>query len=352
MSRRSRPPGRSAASPTVAWAAGTSGTVLRTIDGGQTWRHRPVPGAADLDFRDIEAINAETAILLSIGEGDRSRIYRTDDGGQTWELRYSNRDPAGFLDAIAFWNADRGLALGDPVDGRFSILTTGDGGRTWEPIAPEGMPPALPGEAAFAASGTCLTVFGDRLSWFVTGGGAMARVFRSEDGGTSWTAHETPVRADNASSGLFSVAFRDRDHGVAVGGDYRDPERAGGFVALSDDGGRSWRLAPGTPPAGYRSAVAFVPGAEPPALIAVGPTGSDRSEDGGESWNPLGPPGFHAVGFAGDEAGWAVGEEGAISRFVGRGTEPGPSRRRLPSGPPTASAWSASITNGVRPATR
>ena len=301
----------------VAWASGSEGTVLRTTDGGRTWTPRPVPGAPGLDFRDIEAVDAEVAYLLSIGEGEQSRIYKTTDGGATWTQYYTNRDPDGFLDAIAFWDADRGLALGDPVDGRFSILTTGDGGLTWEPIPGDGMPPALPGEAAFAASGTCLVIHGEGHAWFATGGGGVARVFRSINRGRTWTAHETPARAGNAASGLFSIAFRDADHGVAVGGDYQEPEQSGGFVALTSDGGKTWRLASGEQPSGYRSAVAYISGTELPTLIAVGPTGSDLSVDGGESWRPLGEQGFHAVGVAGADAGWAVGEDGSIARFIG-----------------------------------
>jgi photosystem II stability/assembly factor-like uncharacterized protein len=257
------------------------------------------------------------AYLLSIGAGENSRVYKTTDGGATWALQYTNRDPQGFLDAIAFWDARHGLALGDPVGGRFVILTTSDGGATWMPIGVEGMPTALAGEGAFAASGTCLVVQGDRSAWFATGGAQVARVFRSNDRGRTWTAHETPVRAGTPSSGIFSLAFHDADHGVAVGGDYTQPEQAGGSVARTSDGGRTWVLSRGTAPAGYRSGVAVVRGTSGLTVIAVGPTGTDLSGDGGESWRRLGTTGFDAVSFSGPDAGWAVGEDGRISKFVG-----------------------------------
>ena len=234
------PAGRSSARPTAARPGGP-GTV---------------PGASALDFRDVHAVDAETAYLLSIGAGEQSRIFKTTDGGATWATLYVNKDPKGFLDAIAFWDADHGLALGDPVDGRFVILTTDDGGKTWEPTPPEGMPPALPGEGAFAASGTCLVVQGDGHAWFATGGAKVSRVFRSTDRGRTWTAHETPVMAGTPSSGIFSLAFHDADHGVAVGGDYKEPGETGNVVALTEDGGRTWRLPKGQGPGGYRSAVA------------------------------------------------------------------------------------------------
>jgi photosystem II stability/assembly factor-like uncharacterized protein len=301
----------------VVWASGTDGMVLRTADGGKTWTRRPVPHASGLDFRDIQAVGADTACLLSIGPGEKSRVYKTADGGTTWALCYLNRDPKVFLDAIAFWDEDHGLALGDPIDGRFVVLRTEDGGTNWERVPPEGMPPALPGEGAFAASGTCLVVSGDRHAWFGSGGAKVSRVFRSEDGGKAWRAHKTPVRAGTPSSGIFSLAFRDPQHGVAVGGDYKNPGEAAAVAAVTGDGGRSWAPAKGPQPGGYRSDVAFVPGVESPTLVAAGPTGTDLSADGGESWRRLGAVGFDAVGFAASRIGWAVGEEGRIARFSG-----------------------------------
>ena len=249
---------------------------------------------------------------LSIGEGSLSRIYKTLDGGATWALKHKNPDPKGFLDALAFWDANHGIALGDPVGGRFVILTTSDGGASWNRIEPGGMPAALAGEGAFAASGTCLVVRGDRSAWFGTGGG---RVFRSDDRGRTWTVHTTPIRPENSSSGIFSVAFWDGEHGVAVGGDYKDPDRNAKVCALSSDGGRTWRLPSGNQPSGYRSAIIHVPGSKGPTLIAVGPTGTDRSDDGGESWAKLSGEGFHAMAIAQTTSGWAVGEQGRIARF-------------------------------------
>jgi photosystem II stability/assembly factor-like uncharacterized protein len=307
--------GVSAVSEQVAWASGTGGTILLTVDGGKTWDRRTVPDASDLDFRDIEAFDERTAYTLSIGEGSQSRIYKTVKAGATWVLQLTNPDPKGFLDALAFWDADHGLALGDPVGGRFVILSTDDGGKTWNRNAQGGMPAALPGEGAFAASGTCLVVQGDRNAWFGTGGG---RVFRSTDRGRSWTVHSTLIRAGNGTSGIFSLAFWGADHGVAVGGDYKESDRAGNACALSSDGGRTWRLPRGPGPAGYRSAVIHVRDTTGPTLIAVGPTGTDRSDDGGESWTKLGGDGFHAASMKAPTKGWAVGEQGRIARWNGR----------------------------------
>jgi photosystem II stability/assembly factor-like uncharacterized protein len=299
----------------IVWASGTQGSFVITTDRGATWRPRIVAGASDLDFRDIEAFDDKTAYLLSVGPGDRSRIFKTSNGGESWSLQFTNRDPKGFLDALAFWDRNLGIALGDPVDGRFTILTTDDGGRSWKRNPVESMPPELGGEGAFAASGTCLVAQGRSNVWFGTGGAKVSRVFRSTDQGRSWTAHETPIRAGAASAGIFSLSFRDADHGVAVGGDYAQPMKDDRIVARTTDGGRTWRLIKGQEPGGYRSAVTYMRGAAKPTLVAVGPTGTDYSIDDGETWLPLGQMGFHAVGFTGPSAGWAVGDDGMIARF-------------------------------------
>jgi photosystem II stability/assembly factor-like uncharacterized protein len=300
----------------VAWATGSAGTILRTTDGGNHWTPRVVPGASDNDFRDVHAVDARTAFVLAVGPGVRSKVWKTSDGGTTWAASLANPDDRGFLDAIAFTDPDHGLVQGDPVEGRFVIYSTRDAGATWNSTAVEGMPPALPGEGAFAASGTSLVALGGRHAWFATGGAATARVFRSESAGASWSVAETPIAASTPSAGIFSLAFRDALHGVAVGGDYRRPEQGGRIAARTDDGGRTWALPKGPGPRAFRSAVAYVPGTRMPTLLAVGPTGAEISTDDGDSWQPLGSVGFHAVDFAGPDAGWAVGESGRIGRFT------------------------------------
>lgn len=309
--------GVSAVSRTVAWASGSGGTYARTTDGGSTWRSAVVPGASELDFRDVEAIDANTAYLLSIGQGGQSRIYKTTNGGRDWTLQFTNSDPKAFFDAFAFWDARTGIAMSDPVDGRFIVIKTTDAGASWNEMPRENFPAALEGEAAFAASGTCSAVEGKHNVWFATGGAPVARVFRSTDGGASWRTSATPITAGNASSGIFSIAFKDAKNGVIVGGDYKRENEAGGNVAKTTDGGASWTEATGTRPSGFRSAVAYVAGTAGPVLVATGPSGSDYSTDGGENWVSIDSTGYHAVSFGRSSSGWAVGERGRIARYEG-----------------------------------
>ena len=184
--------GVSAVSSKVAWASGTHGTYLRTLDGGNSWQAAQVPRAEGLDFRDVEAFSADAAYLLSAGPGEQSQIYKTTDGGKHWTLQFTNRDAKGFFDCMAFWDRAHGIALGDPIDGKFELITTDDGGKHWKQISPGRIPAAVEGEGAFAASGTCIAVQGKANVWFGTGG-KVARVFRSTDRGKIWIVAETPI---------------------------------------------------------------------------------------------------------------------------------------------------------------
>jgi photosystem II stability/assembly factor-like uncharacterized protein len=305
--------GLSAVSRHVAWASGARGTVLRTVDGGRSWQQVGPPDAAALDFRDIEAFDARTAVALSIGEGESSRIYRTTDGGRTWTESFRNTEPAAFYNCLAFFDARNGLAVGDPVAGEFRVLTTADGGRTWSRVPAAGLPPALPGEYEFSASGQCVTVAGHKDAWLATGGSTVARVLHSGDRGRTWTASETPL-ASSASAGVFAVAFRDPRTGVAVGGDYANPDTGVDALALTRDGGRTWRE-PVTAPSGYRSAVVYHPFL-PTGLIAVGPTGSDLSLDGGRHWHQFSDANLDSVDCTRDGACWASGAKGAAATLT------------------------------------
>lgn len=311
--------GVSAVSSRVAWASGDKGTYARTTDGGRTWRAGKVAGAEELDFRDVDAFDADTAYLLSIGEGALSRIYKTTDGGAHWTLQFTNPRPEAFFDAMAFWDAANGIALSDPVGGRFHLVQTSDGGRTWRALPADALPPALEGEAAFAASGTCITVEGRERVWFGTGGGARARIFYSSNRGRTWEVFDTPVLAGSASAGIFSVAFRDARHGVIVGGDYRQEKASKLNAARTSDGGRTWQLVENSRPRGFRSGVAYVSQRRRTSLVAVGPSGSEYSNDDGRTWRSAGTQGFHSLSFARTTTGtgWAVGEQGRTAKYAG-----------------------------------
>jgi photosystem II stability/assembly factor-like uncharacterized protein len=297
-------------SANVAWVSGTKGTYAHTTDSGKTWTVATVPGAEKLDFRDVEAFGDATAYLLSAGPGDASRIYKTTDAGKSWALQFKSADPAAFFDAIAFWDEKNGIALGDPVQGEFQLIVTADGGASWKPLAAKSLPPALPGEGAFAASGTCLVTHGDSDVWFGTGGARIARVYHSKDRGQNWEVSETPIVAGAESAGIFSIAFRDKQHGMIVGGDYKMPNDTGATMATTSDGGKTWTSLDKRLP--YCSAVAWAKD----RWVAVGTSGSHASQDNGDTWKLLDRDNYNSVGFAPAGEGWAVGPKGRIAKFA------------------------------------
>jgi photosystem II stability/assembly factor-like uncharacterized protein len=302
--------GVSAVSESVAWASGAGSTVLRTVDGGTTWQKLKVTDDT-LDFRDIDAVDAQTAYALGTGNGPASRIYKTTDAGKSWQLQFKNEDEKAFFDAMTFWDATHGIVFGDSVDLKLYVLMTADGGRTWSRVPNANLPPAQGNEGAFAASGTNIAVNGKSHAWIGTGAAEKSRVLRTSDGGRTWQVADTPL-ASGPSAGIFSIAFRDKQHGIVVGGDYRKEQEAVNNMAVTSDGGVTWTLVKGL--SGFRSVVAYVPGTK--TLVAIGPSGGDYSTDDGRTWTAIDGPGFDTFSFVpGKQIGWGAGDKGRIAHL-------------------------------------
>jgi photosystem II stability/assembly factor-like uncharacterized protein len=287
--------------------------VLWSNDAGRTWYANNIRGADSLDIRSIHALNDGAAYAVSAGDADKgfAKFFATGDGGRQWHQIYSTDTKGVFFDAIAFWDVKHGMALSDPIDGAFFILTTDDGGRTWKRLPTKTLPHVLPGEAAFAASGSSLVVHGSSDVWIGTGGGGRSRVMHSADRGATWSVVDAPVYAIGQGAGIFSLSFFDGKHGVAVGGDYSKPTLSAASVALTSDGGASWTSAKAPPPA-YLSGVAYAGSLA--RLVAVGTAGTFVSRDGGQSWTQTDTLALNSVRFFG-RAGIAVGPRGRIARL-------------------------------------
>lgn len=303
----------------VVWVSGLGGTFARTSDGGETWQSGIVEGAEELQFRDVHAVDASIAYLLSAGPGEQSRIYKTLDAGTSWTLQFVNQNPEAFFDCIDFWDAESGLAFSDSVEGRFTVIETRDGGERWLPIEASLLPPAQPGEGGFAASGTCLVTANQRGAWIGTGNAQVARVLRTLDRGASWSASSTPL-VSGTSAGITSLAFWDERRGVAVGGDINVTDRHSDNVAITNDGGDSWEHGGRPHLEGPIYGVAVVPSVDTPTAVIVGPSGADYSIDGAQSWTPLDGLSYWSVAFSREGPGWMVGPEGRIMKvsFDGR----------------------------------
>ena len=325
----------------VVWAAGTGGTYVVTTDGGENWKAAVVPGAEGLQFRDVYGVSDKVAYLMSIGNNTTDfRIYKTVDGGATWTIQFTNETVNAFYDCFAFWTPRRGITHSDSVNGVFPDIRTTDG-MTWHSIAAN-MPPALSGEASFAASGTCAATEGERNAWIATGGSTIARILATKDGGDTWNAYDTPL-VSSPSAGGISVAFRDPMHGILGGGDLAS--NANADAATSDDGGQTWTLTNKPPVQGAIFCLAYVRGIRHDDDEKFDDDGNRHGDDGefdlehtvvitaetapnftsgpaawtpdeGRTWFELpGVSGNWAVAFANPKAGWFVGNGGQILKI-------------------------------------
>jgi photosystem II stability/assembly factor-like uncharacterized protein len=315
--------------PQVVWASGGGGTFVVTTDGGAHWRSGVVPGAESLQFRDVQGVSDKVAYLMSIGNNPSDfRIYKTVDGGAHWTMQFQNQLKGAFYDCMAFWTPDRGIAVSDSVNGVFPDLRTTDG-QTWSPISAN-LPPALKGEGSFASSGTCVATLGNNNAWIATGASTegastMARVLVTHDGGNKWQVHDAPFPS-SATSGAFTVAFRDALHGMVGGGSNDPKDTRHAATAVSSDGGKTWALTSKPPVTGTVFGLAYAGGAAGVSkhsaqrtravVITANTGGAAWTPDEGATWESLdGVTGYWAVAFASPKAGWLVGTKGRILKI-------------------------------------
>lgn len=294
----------------VVWISGHNGSLLRSIDGGQTWELYQHPTGDTLQFRDVYAFDAKSVILMSAGTGPASRIFTFKEN--VWHENYVMQDSMGFLDCIDFWDDMRGIAYGDAVDKHPFILLTVDGGSSWHRAPTDNMPVAGDGEGGFAASGTCVTTEAGGKAWVATGANGHCRILITEDYGQSWQSVESPL-VRGAAAGNTAVSFVG-EVGFATGGDLAQPQAYTDNCAFSEDGGATWSLAarPQTKGAFYGGALTSV--SDEILTFACGPNGLDYSSDLGHTWETISKENYWAVSFVG-KRGYACGKNGRILKI-------------------------------------
>ncbi len=306
--------GSSVVNDQIAWFSGAKGSFVKTTDAGKTWLWDSISAYTHLDFRDIHAFSDKEALLLSAGFP--AKILKTLDGGKSWTEKYSDTTKGVFFNSMDFWDKNNGIAVGDPLTGGFMLIKTSNGGESWSRIPIENIPQPIEAEAQFAASGTCITTFGESGACFVTGG-AAARVFLSNDKGNSWKVVDSPIMSGKASKGIFSVCFDDNGNSIIIGGDYQEATLTENTAAYSYDGGQSWKLSEKTPPSGFNSAVAYIPQSNSKFLLASGTEGSNLSIDGGKNWTMIDSTSFNTFVFEpSGKYGWASGSDGRIVKLI------------------------------------
>nr|WP_233206805.1 YCF48-related protein [Caulobacter sp. FWC2] len=285
------------------WASGSKGWLIRGQDERQDAMR--IVGAEKLDFRGLHAFDDNHVLAMSAGPGEASQLLRTKDGGKTWKRIAANPDPEGFWDSIAFIDSRRGFILGDPTKGRFTVLYTADGGETWTRLKDEGVPLAASNEGAFAASNGCVAIGPRGQVAFCSGGAGKARVYVSRGGSGVFVALDTPILADAPSKGAFAVAYDKHGALWVCGGDYQKPRAEGVNLARLDPGRVSFEAV--AAPTGYLSGIS-VKGS---TVMATGLAGTIVSRKGGPFQRVSGAP-MNTVRLSSEKSAVLCGPKGAI----------------------------------------
>jgi len=280
--------GMSVVTDQIAWLSGSNGSIGKTLDRGKTWQWFKPAGYEKLDFRDIEAFDANKAIVINAGSP--AYVLLTTDGGKSWTERYKNLDSAIFLDGMSFWDKEGGMIFGDPIKNKMQLIRTRDGGLSWEDVSGQLKQDLKTGEAGFAASGTTIVTQKPGMAWIATGG-STANIYYTHNRGFTWYSKALPILQGENSTGPFSMAFYDQKNGVIVGGNYLKDKENSNNVLVTRDGGQNW-IKPVTPVLGYRSGVAYI---SKSLVIATGTSGTDISEDGGMNWHHISGLSFNVV---------------------------------------------------------
>jgi len=267
--------GLSVVDDSVAWVSGTKGSFAVTTNGGKNWAWQQVKGFEKADFRDIEAFSDKEAIIMS--SGTPALILKTIDGGASWQVKYSNADTAYFFDAMDFADHGHGLVLGDPIKGKFVLMETKDGGENWNAF--KNPPDALPGEAAFAASGTCLRSSNHFIG--IVSGGTNSRFLYCDIDKRTWGSRPIPITHGKSSQGAFSFSGSPTES-IFVGGDYAKDYKRDSVAAIQTETGLTLLiLSIKNGPAGFQSCVEEIRGG---TYLSTGTPGSNITTDGGKTW--------------------------------------------------------------------
>jgi hypothetical protein len=296
--------GLSVVNDDVIWVSGSGGSVGRSVDGGENWAWTTVKGFEKTDFRDIEAFDKNTAIIMGIA--DPAYILKTNDGGKNWKVVFRDTTKGMFLDAMEFWNEQSGIVIGDPLGDKIFIARTFDGGENWRGITVENIPTADKGEAFFASSGTNVRKLSKQEAVFVSGG-LRARLFIRD------RKIDLPIIQGKESTGANSIAVKNKKCMIVVGGDFNAKDDTTQNCVITTDAGKSF-TAPVSGPHGYRSCVEYLGKKN---WISCGLNGVDYSSDEGQNWSWISKEGFHAAHKA--KKGKAVyfsGSSGRIGKLI------------------------------------
>jgi len=261
--------------------------IYKSTDGGKTWKHVGLADTSQISRIRIHPRNPDLVYVAALGHvygtNDERGVFRSMDGGKTWEKILFRSNKAGAIDLIldpnnsrvifaTFWEAFRtphSLSSGGPGSGLFKSV---DGGDTWTEISRnKGLPQGIQGKIGVTVS----PAQPDRV-WAIVeaeDGG----VFRSDDGGGTWAKLNEDRRLRQRAWYYSRI--------------YADPKNADSVYVLntgfykSADGGRTYASIPA--PHGDNHDLWIDPG-DPKRMINSNDGGANVSLNGGLSWTGQG----------------------------------------------------------------
>ena len=289
--------GLSVVTDKIIWASGSNGTVAKSLDGGETWKWIIVKGYEKNDFRDIEAFNDSTAIIMAVDEP--AFILKTSDGGESWKTVYRNITKGMFLDAMDFWDNKNGIVVGDPIKKQFFIAHTNDGGDTWSEDLINERLLADNGEACFASSGTNVKML-SHGTYALVSGGMTSHLFLNNK------KLLLPILQGKESTGANSIALKNKKMMIVVGGDFNYKDSIQKNCFITKNGGKSWTK-PKIGPTGYRSCIQYI---SKKSWVTCGLNGVDFTQDNGSTFTRISDENLHVC---------AVSNPGKKVFFAGTG---------------------------------
>jgi photosystem II stability/assembly factor-like uncharacterized protein len=271
------------------WDITSGNGIYRTGDGGRTWEHRGLADSFHIGRLWIDPRNADVVLAAAqghlFGPNAERGIFRTTDGGKTWSKVLFVDENAGAVDLssdpatpdVVFastWQV-RGhpwLSYFQPEIGLGSgIFKSLDGGKTWTRLTGHGLPTVPLGRIGLAvAPGS----EGQKIYATIDANGADSGLYRSDDGGGSW-------QRVNANGGLASAYFAS----VTV-----DPHNADTIYAMgqsiqrSTDGGKTFAFFRGAP-GGDDYHFLWLNPDHPERMITASDQGAVVTVNGGASWS-------------------------------------------------------------------
>ncbi len=257
--------------------------VYKSVDGGKTWAHAGLTDSQAISRVRIHPKNADLVFVAALGHpygpNDERGVFRTRDGGKTWQKVLFRNNRAGAIDLVldpqnpdviyaSIWDAYRtpwSLSSGGPASGLFKST---NGGDTWSEITHSpGLPKGVLGKICIAVSGA------DSRRVYANVEAEDGGIFVSDDAGGTWSRV-------NEDRGLRQRAFY-------FSRTYADPKQRDTLYVLnvelykSTDAGKTFRVMR-APHADHHDF--WIAPNDSRRLIDTNDGGASVSTNGGDSW--------------------------------------------------------------------